>query len=74
MTATMQSLITNIDTLNPIEKGFIAQYILASLDTKHDKNSEKIWAKLVQKRYQEIESGTVQTLSWDEIKQKVLSN
>lgn len=74
MTATMQNLIDNIDKLKPVEKGFVAQYILASLDNSHDQDSEKKWAELVQKRYREIETGQVDTLSWDEIKQKVLGN
>lgn len=40
---------------------------------KHDENSENEWLELSQKRYEEIQSGQVQTQSWNEIKQRVLS-
>ncbi len=74
MTTSMNKVMDEIETLTPREKGFVAQYIIASLDTHQDENSTKKWELLALKRYEDIVSGKVETVSWDDIKQQVLGS
>ena len=71
MTATMNRVMNDMQTLSANEKGFVVQCMISSLDTKQDENSTKEWASIANKRYEDIKSKKVQTISWDEIKQKV---
>ncbi len=72
MTKIMNRVIDDIQELSQDEKSNIIKFLIASLDERHDENSENEWANLSQKRYDEIQSGVVQTQSWDDIKQRVL--
>ena len=74
MTTAMDKVMHEIETLTPREKGFVAQYIIASLDTCQDENSTREWELLARERYEDIVSGKVETVSWDTIKQQVLGN
>ena len=73
MTKVMNRVIDDIKELSQDEKSNLIKFLIASMDEKHDVNSENEWLELSQKRYEEIQSGQVQTQSWNEIKQRVLS-
>ena len=73
MTKVMNRVIDDIKELSQDEKNNLIKFLIASMDEKHDENSENEWLELSQKRYEEIQSGQVQTQSWNEIKQRVLS-
>lgn len=68
----MERVIEDVQTLSTNEKNNLMKFLIASLDETHDNDSDQQWANLAKQRYQEIESGNVQTVSWDDIKQKVL--
>ncbi len=73
MTPQIDEMICVLDKLTPSEKGMIAQYLIASLDKrKEDETVVEQWAELSKKRYDEIVSGRVKTVSWENIKNKVL--
>lgn len=73
MTKVMNRVIDDIKELSQDEKSNLIKFLIASMDEKHDENSENESLELSQKRYEEIQSGQVQTQSWNEIKQRVLS-
>ena len=73
MTKVMNRVIDDIQELSQDEKNNLIKFLIASMDEKHDENSENEWLELSQKRYEEIQYGQVQTQSWNEIKQRVLS-
>jgi putative addiction module component (TIGR02574 family) len=73
MTIVMNRVLKDIQTLNTEEKSNIIKYLIASMDEKHDENSDQLWADVAQKRLNDIETKKIQTVSWDEIKQKILS-
>ena len=73
MTKVMNRVIDDIQELSQDEKNDLIKFLIASMDEKHDENSENEWLELSQKRYEEIQSGQVQTQRWNEIKQRVLS-
>lgn len=73
MTMPMNEILRNINSLNIDEKSSILKYLIASMDEMHDENSDAMWAEVAKKRLQEIKTNTVETTSWDEIKQKILA-
>ena len=72
MTVKMNQVMSELETLSASEKGMIAQYLIASLDDKEDKNASEKWAILAKNRYEELVSGKVQSVSWDSMKQNIL--
>jgi len=68
----MNKVLEDIQTLSPSEKNDLMKFLIASMDTTHDNDSDQQWANLAKQRYEEIESGKVQTVSWEHIKQQVL--
>ncbi len=73
MTKIMERVIEDVQTLSTDEKNNLMKFLIASLDETHDNDSEQQWANLAKQRLDEIESGKVKTVSWDTIKQQVIS-
>jgi len=73
MTQNMNRAVNNIKELTQNERNEILKLLITSMDEAHDLDSQKEWADLALKRYEEIESKSIQTVSWDNIKEKVLS-
>ena len=73
MTKIMNKVLEDVQTLLTSEKNNLMKFLIASMDEIHDNDSDQQWANLAKKRYGEIESGKVQTVSWEHIKQQVLS-
>ena len=69
----MNKVLKDVQTLSVTEKNNLMKFLIASLDETHDNDSDQQWANLAKTRYEEIESGKVQTVSWEHIKQQVLS-
>ena len=72
MTAKMNQVMSELETLSASEKGMIAQYLIASLDNREDENCTEQWAELSKNRYESLVSGQVNPVSWDTIKQNIL--
>lgn len=71
MSVAFKQVIENIKELSADEKALVAHCLISSLESKQDEGVEEAWAKLIEKRYLELESGDVQGLSWEEIKKEV---
>jgi len=71
MSAVFQQVIENIESLSSDEKALVAHCLISSLETKHDDSVDEAWAKLAQKRFNELESGTVNGISWGELKASI---
>ncbi|MES0492168.1 MAG: addiction module protein [Leptospirales bacterium] len=54
------------------DRAFIAERLIASLETKTDTDTELAWQKEVQKRASELDSGEVNTIPWDQVKNEIL--
>ena len=72
MTAKMNQVMSELETLSASEKGIIAQYLIASLDDREDENTTQKWVELAKNRYDSLESGEVKAVSWESIKQNIL--
>lgn len=71
MTSVFKQVVENIIYLSPYEKALIAHCLISSLEVQHDDNVDQAWAELAEKRFNELKSGEVQGVSWDEIKRKI---
>ncbi len=72
MTAKMNQVMSELETLSASEKGMIAQYLIASLDDREDANSMEKWVNLAKDRYASLESGAVKSVTWEDMKQNIL--
>ena len=53
------------------QRALLAGLLIESLDPGQDPDAEKLWLKVAERRWQEIESGAVKTIPWEEVKAKV---
>ncbi len=60
-------------SMNPAERARIAHCLIQSLEEPFDQSVDEQWIQLSQKRLEELESGAVQPVSWEQIKKEVRS-
>ena len=53
------------------ERALVAHCLIASLETRQDEGVDQAWAELAEKRYEELVSGKVEPVSWEDIKKDV---
>jgi len=73
MTIAMNKAIQDLQELTPSEKGLVAQYLISSLDSVQDVDVQSEWADLAIKRFESLENGEVQAVSWKSIKNQMVS-
>jgi len=73
MSAILKQVIENIGELSPSERALVAHCLISSLESKQDDGVDDAWADLAESRFLELESGAVQGIAWEEIKQQVVS-
>ena len=71
MSAAFDKVIDEIEELSPKEKALVAHRILESLDSQQDQGTEQAWKELSEQRLQSFNSGNVEGVSWDEVKQTI---
>ena len=71
MSEALKNLMANIGQLSTKEKALAAHCLLSAMDSNSDDDVEKDWVILAEKRSEELESGKVEPLSWDQIKQQL---
>ncbi|MBL4909300.1 MAG: addiction module protein [Alteromonadaceae bacterium] len=57
--------------LNSNDKALLAHCLISSLELTQDENIDNAWAELSEKRYTEMTSGSVEAVSWVNIKKSV---
>ena len=67
----MRQVIENIKKLSSDERAFVAHCLISSLENKQDDGVDEAWLELAEKRFSELESGSVQGVTWDEIKKDI---
>ena len=73
MSEVFKKVIQDIGELSSDEKALVAHCLISSLETKHDDSVDQAWGKLAEKRFSQLESGVVEGVSWDVIRNKVTS-
>jgi putative addiction module component (TIGR02574 family) len=66
-----KQIIKNIGRLTSTEKAQIAHCLITSLEAKHDDAVDDAWSELAQQRFNELNSGSVEGVSWEQIKKKI---
>ena len=57
-------------TLSDKERAELASSLIDSLDPAVDTDAELAWQEEIARRLEEIESGRVKTIPWDEVRRK----
>ena len=73
MSITISKVLEDVKLLSAKERAFLAHCLISSLDTTEEESIDDKWALLAKERYDEIKSGSVKTVSWDEIKNEIQS-
>ncbi len=70
MTQEARELLQKALALPEQERAELAGSLIASLDKIVDQDAEAAWQQEIVRRAREVESGTVEAVSWEEVKQK----
>jgi len=73
MSVTVSQVIEDVKSLSAKERAFLARCLLSSLDATQDESVDDEWAQVAKKRYEDLKSAHVNSISWDEIKKEVRS-
>jgi putative addiction module component (TIGR02574 family) len=57
-------------TLSDKERAELASSLIDSLDSTVDPGTELAWQEAIARRLEEVESGQVKTVPWDEVRRK----
>ena len=67
----IKQVIENSKHLNSRERALVAHCLISSLETRQDEGVDQAWVDLAEKRYEELQSGLVESVSWKDIKKDV---
>ena len=73
MSTTADSILGTALSLPADDRARIAAELIASLDEGEDADVETAWAAEIDRRIAEIESGEVETVSWEEARARIRS-
>ncbi len=65
MTGTAHELLQKALCLPDHERAELAGNLIASLEAAHDPDVDAAWQQEVARRFQEVQSGAVKTVSWE---------
>ena len=70
MTQETQELLQKALALSENERAELAANLISSLDATVDQDADASWQQEVVRRFQDIQSGKIGTVSWEEVQQK----
>ncbi len=65
-----QELLKKALTLPDKERADLAGSLIESLDAAVDEDAEAVWQEEIARRLEEVRSGKVKTISWEDVRQK----
>jgi putative addiction module component (TIGR02574 family) len=74
MAAELTQLFREAMELEDNDRATLAGLLIESLEGPEDPDVEKAWAVEIERRWQEIESGKVKTIPWEEVKARLFSD
>ncbi len=74
MSMTAKEIITEALSLSSTERARIAEELISSLEDDIDEDVEKAWQAEINRRIDEVESGSVKCIPWEEVLQKLRAN
>lgn len=73
MAKDLNELFREAATLPEQDRATLAGLLIDSLEGEPDSDVEAAWAVEIQKRVAEVEAGTVKTIPWEEVQQRLLA-
>ncbi|MCK5648657.1 MAG: addiction module protein [Gammaproteobacteria bacterium] len=67
----VKQVLENIKELSSQEKALVAHCLISSLESKQEDGVDDAWTELAEKRFQELKSGSVKGVSWEDIKKSI---
>jgi putative addiction module component (TIGR02574 family) len=58
--------------LSEQDRATLAGLLIESLEGEPDPDVEAVWAAEIERRVAELDAGTVQTIPWEEVRQRLL--
>jgi putative addiction module component (TIGR02574 family) len=71
MSPNFRHVIEEAKHLNPNERAIIAHCLISSLESNQEDYVDSAWADLAEKRYDELISGKVNPVTWEEMKKDI---
>jgi putative addiction module component (TIGR02574 family) len=71
MSSKAQKVLEEALTLPAEERADLAACLLESLDEQEDEAVEEAWAREIERRMREVESGAVKTIPWSEARRRL---
>lgn len=69
MSEALKLILENIGQLSTKEKALAAHCLLTAIDSDVESDVDAEWLKLAEKRSDDLESGKVKSVSWEDIEQ-----
>ena len=71
MNTTADTILGTALALPPDERAWLAEELIASLDQGKDSAVDSAWAAEIERRIAEVESGKVETGSWEDARARI---
>jgi putative addiction module component (TIGR02574 family) len=68
MAKSAQQLFEEAMRLKPKERAILVRLLIDALDAKSDEGADEAWRVEVERRIAELDSGTVQSVPWEELR------
>jgi putative addiction module component (TIGR02574 family) len=72
MSRTFTDLWREASELSEKDRADLAGLLIGSLDSEADQDLDEAWAVEIERRVAEIEAGTVKSIPWEEVRQRLL--
>ncbi len=72
MSVTVDELLRQALELDPKAREELATLLLESVPTESQEEVDAAWEATIRRRVQELESGAVQTIPWEDVRRKLL--
>jgi len=72
MSVTVEELLRQALQLEPRARAELAALILESVPTESPEEVDAAWEADIRRRVQELESGSVQTIPWEKVREKLM--
>jgi putative addiction module component (TIGR02574 family) len=74
MNQKIEAIISDAMLMPDKDRAIIAERLIASLDHEFEKDTELAWQNELQKRIDEINSGKVSCIPWEEVRTRLRKN
>jgi putative addiction module component (TIGR02574 family) len=74
MSPTAEDVLKQALTLDEKDRASVAGALIESLDTQEDPDAEEAWDAEIRRRVEGLESGTVETIPWSEVRKRLFAD